>query len=217
MASSSPDQVDEPAGLVQLRRHLRALARADLAARRSPGAWEKLQALILDWEAEHPRLEVRSEPRPAEGATARRKAFEAWCDGSCSPNPGPGGWGVVIRAGESSQEFQGAAARATNNTMELTAACEALERIPEGARVTLTTDSLYVKNGMTQWIDGWKRKGWITAGKTPVKNRELWERLDALNQVRRVRWQWVRAHAGHPENERCDRLANEARESLGQD
>ena len=136
----------------------------------------------------------------------------AWTDGACSGNPGPGGWGVLLRAMDGGnivkqRELRGGEADTTNNRMELLAAINALEVLGKPSRITLVTDSAYVKNGVTGWIHGWKRNGWKTAAKKPVKNVELWQRLDAAQARHDVTWQWVKGHAGHPENERADELA----------
>ena len=133
-----------------------------------------------------------------------------YTDGACSGNPGPGGWGAVLLYGEHRREISGAAPDTTNNRMELTAAIRALEALSRRTAVDLYTDSTYVKDGITRWLPGWKAKGWRTASKTPVKNRDLWEALDALVQRHDVAWHWVRGHAGNPENERADALAREA-------
>lgn len=137
-----------------------------------------------------------------------------WGDGSCAPNPGPGGWGAIIDWGNRREELCGAEPRSTNNIMELTAMIQSLRHTAPGSRVHMSTDSQYVKNGITQWIHAWKRKGWRKADGQPVLNQELWRALDGLCAERRVQWTWVRGHSGHPENERCDELANEARLSL---
>ncbi len=139
--------------------------------------------------------------------------YEVWADGSCAPNPGPGGWGAIVAHGGKREELSGVAPQSTNNIMELTAAIEGLRHTPPGATVKLTTDSQYVKNGITKWIHGWKRKHWRKADGQPVLNQELWQALDEVCAVRDVRWFWVRGHSGHPENERCDALANEARKA----
>ncbi|MGR3502221.1 ribonuclease HI [Pseudaestuariivita sp.] len=136
----------------------------------------------------------------------------AYTDGACSGNPGPGGWGVLMRAMDGDtvvkeRELSGGAARTTNNQMELMAAITALETLSRAAQVTIVTDSTYVKNGVTGWMHGWKRNGWKTAAKKPVKNVELWQRLDAAAARHDVTWEWVKGHAGHPENERADALA----------
>ena len=136
----------------------------------------------------------------------------AWTDGACSGNPGPGGWGVLLRAMEGDRivkerELQGGEAATTNNRMELMAAISALETLSRPSAITVITDSAYVKNGVTQWLHGWKRNGWRTAGRKPVKNVELWQRLDEAQARHRVEWQWIKGHAGHAENERADELA----------
>ena len=133
----------------------------------------------------------------------------AYTDGACSGNPGPGGWGVVLIEGDKRTELKGGERATTNNRMELLAAMKALETAPDGAPVTLYTDSQYVKNGVTVWIKGWKKNGWKTASKKPVKNQDLWVELDELANARPVDWRWVKGHAGHPENERADTLARE--------
>jgi ribonuclease HI len=136
----------------------------------------------------------------------------AFTDGACSGNPGPGGWGALLQAkdGETivkERELHGGEPDTTNNRMELLAAIAALEALDRPARITIVTDSAYVKNGVTSWIHGWKRNGWKTATNKPVKNDELWRRLDAAQTRHQVTWQWVKGHAGHPENERADALA----------
>ena len=136
----------------------------------------------------------------------------AYTDGACSGNPGPGGWGVLLRAVEGEtvlkeREMTGGEAVTTNNRMELMAAIAALEALERPSAVTIVTDSAYVKNGVTGWIHGWKKNGWKTSAKKPVKNAELWRRLDAAQHRHDVTWEWVRGHAGHPENERADELA----------
>lgn len=129
-------------------------------------------------------------------------------DGACSGNPGPGGWGAVLQYNGTIKELQGGEALTTNNRMELTAAIEALNALTRPCEVELHTDSQYVKNGLTGWIHGWKRNGWKTADKKPVKNVELWQALDAAVQRHRIDWRWVKGHAGDPMNERADQLAN---------
>ena len=136
----------------------------------------------------------------------------AFTDGACSGNPGPGGWGVVLQAVEGGRvlrerELSGGEAETTNNRMELMAAIAALESLTRPAEITLVTDSAYVKNGITDWLANWKRRGWRTASKDPVKNVELWQRLEAAQARHQVRWEWVKGHAGHPQNERADALA----------
>ena len=143
--------------------------------------------------------------------------LKAFTDGACSGNPGPGGWGVVlqaINAGEivKERELSGGADETTNNQMELMAAISALETLDRASTITVVTDSSYVKDGVSTWIHGWKRNGWKTAAKKPVKNVELWQRLDAAQARHNVTWEWVKGHAGHPENERADALAREGME-----
>jgi len=133
---------------------------------------------------------------------------EVYADGACKGNPGPGGWGVLLRAGGRERELHGGEPATTNNRMELTAVIRALESLEGRRRVRLYTDSQYVQKGITEWIHDWKRRGWRTADKKPVKNVDLWMRLDELARGHEVEWHWVRGHAGHPENERADALAN---------
>jgi ribonuclease HI len=136
----------------------------------------------------------------------------AYTDGACSGNPGPGGWGALLiaRDGEAvlkERELSGGEALTTNNRMELLAAINALEALDRPSKITVVTDSVYVMNGVTDWITGWKRNGWKTAAKKPVKNDDLWRRLDEARARHEVRWEWIKGHAGHPENERADELA----------
>lgn len=136
----------------------------------------------------------------------------AYTDGACSGNPGPGGWGALMQAMDGAKvvkerELKGGEANTTNNRMELLAAIHALEALERNTEITIVTDSNYVKNGITGWIFGWKKNGWKNAAKKPVKNVELWQRLDEANARHRVTWEWVKGHAGHPENERADALA----------
>ena len=138
----------------------------------------------------------------------------AYTDGACSGNPGPGGWGVLMQAKDGDaivkeRTLSGGEANTTNNRMELLAAIHALETLARPSSLTIVTDSAYVKNGVTGWIHGWKRNGWKTANKKPVKNVELWQRLDEAQARHDVTWEWVKGHAGHPENERADELARE--------
>lgn len=135
------------------------------------------------------------------------KTVEIFTDGACSGNPGPGGWGALLRYNGKVKELSGGEALTTNNRMELTAAIEALKALRQPVRVELHTDSEYVKNGISSWIEGWKRNGWKTADRKPVKNAELWQSLDEARRRHDVRWHWVKGHAGHPENERADELA----------
>lgn len=135
---------------------------------------------------------------------------EIFCDGACSGNPGVGGWGCILRYGETVKELSGADGITTNNRMEMTAAIEALGSLKRPCDVRLTTDSQYLVKGMTEWIGGWVKKGWVNSKKEPVLNRELWERLMELARIHTIQWVWVRGHNGHPENERCDELARAA-------
>ena len=135
---------------------------------------------------------------------------EIYTDGACRGNPGPGGWAALLRYRENERSVRGAEALTTNNRMELTAAIEGLAALKRPSKVTLTTDSEYVRQGITRWIAGWKRRGWIRTGNKPVLNRDLWQRLDALNQNHDVSWQWVKGHSGHVENEAVDQAANRA-------
>ncbi len=137
-----------------------------------------------------------------------------YTDGACRGNPGPGGWGVWLRSGEYEKELFGGEALTTNNRMELTAPIEALASLKRRCQVTIYTDSQYVRQGITAWIHGWKARGWLTADKKPVKNVQLWQRLDALNASHDVTWRWVKGHSGDPGNERADRLANRGIDNL---
>ncbi len=132
---------------------------------------------------------------------------EIWTDGACSGNPGPGGWGAILRAGAHEKELSGGEGLTTNNRMELLAAISALEALKKPCAVDLHTDSEYLRNGVTKWMFGWKRNGWRTADKKPVKNQDLWERLDAAIARHEVAWHWVKGHAGNELNERADELA----------
>ena len=136
------------------------------------------------------------------------KSVSAFTDGACSGNPGPGGWGVVLRSGEHEREIYGGEIETTNNRMELTAAIEALQALRESCQVELTTDSTYVKDGITRWLQKWKINGWKTAAKKPGKNQDLWEQLEVQTARHVVQWLWVKGHSGHPGNERADALAN---------
>ena len=137
------------------------------------------------------------------------KVIDIYTDGACKGNPGPGGWGVVMLWGDHKKTMSGGETETTNNRMELTAAIEGLEGLTRGCAVDLHTDSQYLRNGVMSWINQWKRNGWRTADRKPVKNVDLWQRLDALSAQHRVRWHWVRGHAGHDLNERADQLARE--------
>ncbi len=132
-----------------------------------------------------------------------------YTDGACSGNPGPGGWGAILIFGDHRKEMCGGARATTNNQMELTAAIEGLDALKFPTVVDLHTDSTYVRDGITKWIHGWKRNGWKTAAKKPVKNADLWKKLDAAQKRHEISWHWVKGHAGHPENERADELARQ--------
>ena len=138
-----------------------------------------------------------------------KPVVEAFTDGACSGNPGPGGWGVLLRMGNHEKELYGGEADTTNQQMELQAAVEALKALKQPCRITIISDSKYVVQGMKEWIHNWKAKGWRTAGKKPVSNLERWQELDSLAARHKVTWQWVKGHAGHPENERADELARQ--------
>ena len=142
------------------------------------------------------------------------KRVEAFTDGGCRGNPGPGGWGAILRFGEHERELSGSEPETTNNRMELLAAISALEALSEPCLVVLTTDSTYVKDGITKWIFTWKKNGWRSAAKKPLKNVDLWQRLDAAVAGHDVSWRWVKGHAGHAENERVDDLARAEAEQV---
>lgn len=143
-----------------------------------------------------------------------RKTVELFTDGACRGNPGKGGWGVVLRYGDREKTLRGGERHTTNNRMELTAAIEGLAALKEHCQVILTTDSQYVRQGITQWLVNWKSRGWRTAAKAPVKNQDLWQRLDELAQRHSIEWHWVKGHSGHRENELADALANRAIDEL---
>ena len=132
---------------------------------------------------------------------------EIFTDGACSGNPGPGGWGAILRYGDHEKELNGGEVETTNNRMEMMAVIESLAALKKSCHVDLYTDSVYVKDGVTKWLQGWKAKGWKTASKKPVKNQDLWERIDSEIQRHDIAWHWIKGHAGHPENERADELA----------
>ena len=138
----------------------------------------------------------------------KSKIVKIFTDGACKGNPGPGGWGAILQYGDNLKELKGFSRNTTNNIMELTAVIEALKTLTRSCEIIVTTDSNYVKNGITKWIHSWKQKGWKTSSKKPVKNKELWIELDYLNQQHDIEWKWVKGHSGHPENERADELAN---------
>jgi len=138
------------------------------------------------------------------------KKVDIFTDGACRGNPGPGGYGSIIRTQGEEEEISGSAKNTTNNIMELTAAVVALKQLKEPCEVVLTSDSQYLVKGMTEWVKAWIKKGWVTAGKQPVKNKDIWVELNRLSKSHKITWKWVRGHQGHVENERCDRLANMA-------
>jgi ribonuclease HI len=142
------------------------------------------------------------------------KEIEAFTDGACRGNPGPGGWGVLIRYKETEKKIFGAEKLTTNNRMELTAAIEALRALKSPCRIDITTDSEYVKRGITEWIVQWKNRNWQTSAKKPVKNQDLWQQLDELAEIHDVHWHWVKGHSGHVENEIADQLANQAIDAM---
>jgi ribonuclease HI len=142
---------------------------------------------------------------------------DIYADGACKGNPGPGGWGVLMMAGGHEKEFCGGEAQTTNNRMELTAVIEALLAIKRRSKVRVYTDSQYVQKGISEWIHSWKRRGWLTADRQPVKNADLWRRLEQAAGAHEVEWHWVKGHAGHPENERADALANRGIAQAGAD
>ena len=141
--------------------------------------------------------------------------IEVYTDGACRGNPGPGGWGALLKAGKHQKEIYGGEKETTNNRMELTAAIMALKQIKKPSVVILTTDSQYVRKGITEWLQGWKAKGWKNSQKKPVKNVDLWKLLDEQNQRHDITWKWVKGHSGHPENEIADQLANRGIDELG--
>lgn len=142
------------------------------------------------------------------------KQVDIFTDGACKGNPGPGGWGALLRMGRHEKELSGSEPETTNNRMEMTAAIRALNALIEPCEVTLHTDSKYLIDGMTKWIDGWRRRGWVNASKKPVKNADLWHDLIEAAAPHAITWEWVKGHSGHPENERVDQLASDAAESV---
>jgi ribonuclease HI len=148
--------------------------------------------------------------------TSHSKVVEIYTDGACKGNPGPGGWGALLRYSGKEKELYGGAANTTNNRMEMTAAVEALSILKRPCKVILTTDSEYLRKGVTEWLKGWKKNGWKTASKQPVKNADLWQALDEVIQNHEIDWRWVKGHSGHAENERADQLANRGVEEFGQ-
>ncbi len=167
----------------------------------------------------HPQGRAAPSPPPAGGeqtwgGPASAHEVIVYADGACRGNPGPGGWGAWIRSGEHEKELWGGEPATTNNRMELTAVIQALAALKRRCRVVVYTDSQYVKNGITSWIHAWKARGWRTADGKPVKNLELWQRLQQLAEGHEVQWRWVKGHAGDPGNERADRLANRGVDSI---
>jgi ribonuclease HI len=146
---------------------------------------------------------------------ASTEPVDIFTDGACSGNPGPGGWGAILRYNGVEKELSGGDSETTNNRMEMMAAIASLEALTRPARVRLHTDSTYLKDGITKWIHAWKVRGWKTANKKPVKNQDLWQRLEAALERHQVEWFWIKGHSGHPENERADELARDAIEALG--
>jgi ribonuclease HI len=142
--------------------------------------------------------------------TSSRKQVQVITDGACLGNPGPGGWAAILRYGEHKKEMFGCAAHTTNNRMELTAAIEALRTLRYACDIEVVTDSQYLKNGITKWIQSWRKRGWLTSDRKPVVNRDLWEDLDDLVQRHTIRWSWTKGHASHPDNNRADELATSA-------
>ncbi len=153
--------------------------------------------------------ESTTSPSGADAAAAEPATVEIFTDGACSGNPGPGGWGAILRYGGREKELYGGEPATTNNRMELTAAIKAFEALKRPVTAVITTDSQYVMQGITQWLAGWKARGWRTADKKPVKNIDLWQKLDAAMKPHRVEWRWIRGHTGHAENERADALARQ--------
>lgn len=145
---------------------------------------------------------------------ADENIIELFSDGACKGNPGLGGWGVLIKNSKTLNELKGSQQQTTNNRMELIAVIEGLKSIKKHSHIQITTDSMYVKNGINEWINNWKKNGWRTAAKKPVKNKDLWQELDELVQNYSIKWLWVKGHSGHPGNERADQLANEAIEDF---
>lgn len=142
------------------------------------------------------------------------KVVHVYTDGACKGNPGPGGWGALLSYGDHERELCGGEPATTNNRMELTAVIRALEALKQRCKVKLHTDSQYVQKGITEWIDNWKKRGWKTADKKPVKNQDLWQRLDLATHKHKIHWKWIKGHSGHEENERADQLANRAIEEM---
>ena len=144
----------------------------------------------------------------------KTQRVDVFTDGACRGNPGPGGWGALLQCGQQTKEIFGGEPETTNNRMELLAAIKAFESLKKPSQVCITTDSKYVMQGITEWLANWKRRQWLTAAKKPVKNVDLWQRLDQALQPHQVEWQWVKGHSGHPQNERADALANQGIDAL---
>ena len=213
--SKAPDKKNLPQALRDLAQQL------EDGAAPSPVLARRMKEAIAEWRRQLAQVEMPLAPAAAPGennvssSLAPADEIHIWCDGSCAPNPGAGGWAAIVEMQGQRQELSGASPTSTNNIMELTAAIQGLRATPPGSRVVITTDSQDVKNGITLWIKGWKRRGWRKADGEPVLNQGLWQELDLVTAQRKVRWEWTRGHSGHPENERCDELANSARKSLG--
>ncbi len=141
-------------------------------------------------------------------------SVDIYTDGACSGNPGPGGWGALLRYGSVEKELSGGEPLTTNNRMELMGAIAALEALKRPAQIRLHTDSMYVRDGITRWLKGWKAKGWLTADRKPVKNQDLWQRLEAATHIHQIEWLWVKGHSDHPENDRVDQLARDAIQAM---
>jgi len=156
--------------------------------------------------------QVKEQLKPLESPelNSPKQVIHIWSDGACSGNPGPGGWGTIVQVGDHIEELSGYSAKSTNNIMEMTGAIMGLKITPIGANIIVTSDSQYVVKGMKEWINGWKKRNWKKADGNPVKNKEFWIALDSLAKERNVRWEWVKGHAEHPQNERCDELATNA-------
>jgi ribonuclease HI len=146
--------------------------------------------------------------------TSSKSIVSIFTDGACSGNPGPGGWGAILRFGNSEKELSGGEDSTTNNRMEMTAAIQALKALTKSSKVDIYTDSMYLKDGITSWLKGWKARGWKTANNKPVKNQDLWQELEKAIESHEVKWHWVRGHNGHAENERADLLARQAINAL---
>lgn len=147
-------------------------------------------------------------------SVTEQESVDIYTDGACSGNPGPGGWGAILRSGGHEKEIWGGEPATTNNRMEMMAVIKALALLKRPVRARIFTDSQYVQKGISEWIKGWKARGWMTAGKTPVKNADLWKALDSVAQLHQIEWLWVKGHAGHPENERADELARRGVEAV---